>query len=166
MTEREAVPQPVRAATLADARAIVELLRDVAAEDRWIRTRPPVDVDGRTVRLAERIETGLIVAFVAEIDGRIVGELTLFIDGARGAFGMLVAVEARGRGIGRALLDATIVDARRRGLTHIDLDVYTNNGAALALYRSAGFAPSGPAVPEDRGDGLRWEALPMALALI
>jgi ribosomal protein S18 acetylase RimI-like enzyme len=47
---------------------------------------------------------------------------------------------ARGAGLGRALVDATLDRARAHGCRRVELDVNTQNAAALALYRSCGFA--------------------------
>ena len=55
-------------------------------------------------------------------------------------WGMYVAPEARGRGTGRALLDAAIARARGwPGVEQVQLAVMTANAPARALYASAGF---------------------------
>jgi GNAT superfamily N-acetyltransferase len=46
----------------------------------------------------------------------------------------------RGAGLGRALVEATLDRAARRGCRRVELDVSSENPAALALYRSCGFA--------------------------
>ena len=57
-------------------------------------------------------------------------------------YGMYVAPEARGRGLGGALLDALLARARTLdGLEQIYLGVATTQAAACALYRSRGFEP-------------------------
>jgi ribosomal protein S18 acetylase RimI-like enzyme len=52
---------------------------------------------------------------------------------------LFVTAEARGSGLGRALTEAVIERARERGCRRVELDVNTENPAALALYRSLGF---------------------------
>jgi ribosomal protein S18 acetylase RimI-like enzyme len=52
---------------------------------------------------------------------------------------LFVDASARGSGLGRALLDFAIAQARERGCRRLELDVNDNNEAALALYRSVGF---------------------------
>ncbi len=52
---------------------------------------------------------------------------------------LFVLEEARGSGLGRAMVEATIQQARAHGARRIELDVDAENAAALALYRSAGF---------------------------
>lgn len=54
---------------------------------------------------------------------------------------LLVAVEpgARGRGLGRRLVDDSATAARERGASRIFLEVRDGNAAAIGLYRAAGF---------------------------
>ena len=55
---------------------------------------------------------------------------------------MFVREDARGRGVGAALLEAAITRARDRGCRRIELDVNERNPEALALYERVGFAVS------------------------
>jgi ribosomal protein S18 acetylase RimI-like enzyme len=52
---------------------------------------------------------------------------------------LYVDAEARGTGLGRALVEAVLDRARRRGCRRVELDVNSENPAAFALYRSLGF---------------------------
>jgi ribosomal protein S18 acetylase RimI-like enzyme len=54
-----------------------------------------------------------------------------------------VAPEARGRGVGAALVRAVVAWARAKGLRRLVLDVGARNQAAQALYQRLGFAVSG-----------------------
>jgi ribosomal protein S18 acetylase RimI-like enzyme len=152
----------IRLAGSADAGPLVGLLGEVAAENRWLRTEVPFDPASRRQRMIAALATGALVAFVAEVDSAIVGELSLRFRDDRAAFGMVVAATHRGQGIGRQLLSAAIAKARERSAAHIELEVYAHNAAAIALYRDFGFSESGPPVTEERGDGQRWQAIPMA----
>ena len=53
--------------------------------------------------------------------------------------GMYVAAERAGRGLGGALLAALLAHAPQAGLTDLVLTVSEGNGAALHIYRRAGF---------------------------
>ena len=75
---------------------------------------------------------------------------------------MFVDAEWRGLGVGRALLLALIDGAEVRGLTTLRLGTLHDMDAALALYKSVGFAP----VERYRADELidtRFFELPLAL---
>ena len=54
---------------------------------------------------------------------------------------MRVAPAARGTGVGRAMLDHIVTEARKRGYARLSLETGTAamHVAAIALYRSAGF---------------------------
>ena len=52
---------------------------------------------------------------------------------------LYVVPERRRRGIGRALLEATMATARQAGASSIDLATGEGDAAARALYESAGF---------------------------
>lgn len=54
-----------------------------------------------------------------------------------------VSAEARGRGIGRRLVAASLDGSRERGATALFLEVAEDNDAARALYKSCGFFPVG-----------------------
>jgi ribosomal protein S18 acetylase RimI-like enzyme len=51
---------------------------------------------------------------------------------------------ARGRGVGRLLLDAVAADARTLGCCKVTLEVRSDNVRAMGLYRSVGFQSSEP----------------------
>jgi ribosomal protein S18 acetylase RimI-like enzyme len=54
--------------------------------------------------------------------------------------GLAVAVTARGRGVGRALVQTAVSRSDEEGLASVRLHVWVGNAAAIALYRSEGFA--------------------------
>lgn len=57
--------------------------------------------------------------------------------------GIFVRAEARGMGVGTALLNAVIDEARARGCTEVRLDVIDSNPQARALYERVGFKAVG-----------------------
>lgn len=85
---------------------------------------------------------------VAEIDGQVVGSAGLEIfEGRRshvGAIGMGVDERYHGQGVGRALM-AALVDLADNwyGLSRIELEVFTDNIAAVHLYKRFGFEIEG-----------------------
>jgi len=109
--------------------------------------------------------------FVAEEDGRIVGWCDALPGPAAfgmahvGRLGMGVLNGHRGRGIGRLLLGAAVEGARGLGLQKIELDVFSSNEPAIALYRSFGFHEEGRRRRGRFVDGVYDDVLLMALDL-
>lgn len=60
-----------------------------------------------------------------------------------GVLGMGVLQPYRGRGIGRALMQRTLEDAREKGFTRVELTVRVDNERAKKLYEKFGFAVEG-----------------------
>ncbi|OIJ98001.1 GNAT family N-acetyltransferase [Streptomyces colonosanans] len=92
---------------------------------------------------------------VAELDGAVVGYIRLVFptplacnSHVRQIQGLAVADEARGAGVGRALLRAVQDEARRQGARRITLRVLTHNTPARKLYESEGFVVEG-ILPEE-----------------
>jgi ribosomal-protein-alanine N-acetyltransferase len=56
---------------------------------------------------------------------------------------LAVDPQRRGRGLGRALLDASVLFARQMGATAMFLEVAVDNAPALSLYLHAGFVRAG-----------------------
>jgi ribosomal protein S18 acetylase RimI-like enzyme len=52
---------------------------------------------------------------------------------------VFVAEEHRGRGVGRQAMELAEQEARRQGLSRIELNVFGGNDAARSLYRSVGY---------------------------
>ncbi|MFB7600058.1 GNAT family N-acetyltransferase [Streptomyces sp. NPDC056160] len=97
---------------------------------------------------------------VAEAGGRLVGYIRLGRPTelpanahVRQIRGLAVAEEARGTGIGRALLRAAVEEARRLGARRITLRVLGPNAPARRLYESEGFVVEGVQPEEFHLDG-------------
>ena len=87
-------------------------------------------------------------AFVATIDGEPCGVLSLHPDadyftGHPRAFVdiLIVASEAEGRGVGRALMAHAERWARQHHCLEVVLDVFAGNEGAIAFYERCGFRP-------------------------
>lgn len=92
---------------------------------------------------------------VAELDRRIVGYVRLVFPTplacnthVRQIQGLAVADEARGLGVGRALIRAAVAETRRRGARRLTLRVLGHNTPARKLYESEGFVVEG-VLPEE-----------------
>jgi ribosomal protein S18 acetylase RimI-like enzyme len=142
----------VRRAKVEDAAAIARLLRDFNLE--YDEPTPPVEELTETIArlLGEGEITVLLVG-----DGPDGLSLFRFRPGIWSAGvetylqELYVVPGLRGRGIGRALLEATIELARERGADGIDLNTGETDTAARTLYESMGFSnregsPDGPSM--------------------
>lgn len=89
-----------------------------------------------------------ITVFALRRDGELLGVGALKeLDPAHGEIkSMHTAAEARGLGVGRALVDHLVATAAARGYTRVSLETGTMDGfaPARALYANAGFEPCGP----------------------
>ena len=94
--------------------------------------------------LAEIINSDSTLMFVARIDNKIVGLLTLAIFRIPTAVrawieDVVVDSSARGHGVGEALNHAAIAEAKRRGAKTVDLTSRPSREAANKLYKRLGF---------------------------
>jgi L-phenylalanine/L-methionine N-acetyltransferase len=87
---------------------------------------------------------------VACVGGEVVGELTLWTYPTVwrrrhvGRIGMAVRADWQSKGIGTALMEVAVDLADNwLGLTRIELEVYTDNRAGIALYEKFGFEMEG-----------------------
>ena len=158
----------VREASSEDAEAMARVMAAVA-EEGLIATEPPVDIVARAKRFREAMEGERPAAlWVLEDDGEVLGNAGAqeSVPGVL-SVGMAILPEARGRGGGRALLDAILEHAQSRRAHKVELEVWPDNARAVALYASAGFEVEG--LRRDhyrRRDGSLRSALLMARRLI
>jgi RimJ/RimL family protein N-acetyltransferase len=157
----------LRDAVIEDVPAMVQTLVLVAPEGT-LGAEPPVDVAVREAGLADLIGgDGVGTAWVLEDAGAVVGHATVMPrPGGTLALGMVLRREARGHGGGRALIDRAVAHAREYGVHKLELEVWPENGHAIALYASSGFVVEG--LKRDhyrRRDGTLRSALLMALLL-
>ena len=90
-------------------------------------------------------------SLVACVDGEVVGNLGLETYSTRwrmrhtGRIGMAVRDDWQGQGVGTALMEAALDLADNwLNLTRIELHVYVDNAAGIALYEKFGFEVEGP----------------------
>jgi putative acetyltransferase len=134
----------VRAARLEDCDALAHGMSAVVAEGRWLATEadtPPAELEQR---FRASVEWDGFFLFVLEDGGEIVGSLGMQPTQADGvlSLGMWILPEWRGRGGGRLLVDVALA-ARSADVHKIELEVFPDNAAAIALYRSTGFEEEG-----------------------
>ncbi len=99
--------------------------------------------------------------FVAEVDGRVVGNANLTVDQNPrsrhcGGLGMMVHPDYWGQGIGTKLLGALLdVADNWINLQRVELEVHIDNPAGIRLYEKFGFEIEGTKRFQSIGDG-RW----------
>ncbi|MFH9941347.1 GNAT family N-acetyltransferase [Streptomyces murinus] len=157
----------IRPATLADEESLAHLDRVTWSTLHAVMPRPeppyPPLFDER-----HRPEDFL----VAELDGHLVGYIRLvqMIPLPAHAHiltiqGFVVAEEARGRGLGRALIRAAVAEARARGARRLNLRVLGHNTPARKLYEAEGFTVEGVSPEEFFLDGAYVDDISMGRAL-
>lgn len=78
---------------------------------------------------------------------------------------LAVAPAARRQGLGRALVEGFLAEARARGAETAFLEVAETNAAARSVYAAAGFAPTGRRRGYYRGAGQVVDAILMGRSL-
>ena len=107
------------------------------------------DVAQESQFLKEKSESENEIQMVALVDGAVVGTAGIETVGSkykvrhRAEFGISVAKEYWGLGIGRSLTAAGIECARAAGYVQLELNVAAGNARALAMYQKAGFVEYG-----------------------
>jgi L-amino acid N-acyltransferase YncA len=146
----------IRPAEPGDAEAVAAIYNHGIAERQATfetRARRPRDVaawldEGRPFLVATADADGTILGF-ARVSPYSVRKAYAGV----GEHGVYVAPEARGRGVGRALMDALAESAEAAGYHKLTSRVFTTNAASLALHRSAGFTEVGIQRRHGRLDG-------------
>lgn len=127
----EGAPLGIRPFREADRPGVIEL---------WSRTdltRPWNDPDRDIDRKLAHDPDGLLVGIVA---GRVVSTAMAGYDGHRGWVNYLaVGPDRRGRGYGRAMMDAAIALLADRGCPKVNVQVRRDHDDAIAFYRALGF---------------------------
>jgi RimJ/RimL family protein N-acetyltransferase len=156
----------IRPALRGDLDTWFELFESVAAEGRWIGAEAPVHR-----RWAEPMFRDLLAAedkalLLAELDGVVVGSLSVEDQRGCAELGMMVRDGHRRAGIGSALLGACLEWAKQQRAHKVTLSVWPHNEGAIALYRKHGFEVEGRLVRHwRRRNAELWDLIQMCLVL-
>lgn len=120
-----------------------------------------------SARLESAGDTTSEFPLVAELSGEPVGlawgRIEPFTRGEVHVYQMWVAPEARGHGIGRALLEAIVEWARASNARSVSLGVTCGDTPANHLYRAVGFEPTGAPEPLRPGTALLAQQMTLSL---
>lgn len=134
----------IRKATLEDEQALADL--------DWRTWTPESSIAPKPIRGPHFFDRFHLPEhfLVADLNGSLVGYLRLVQpvllpsgDHVRQIQGFAVDETARGRGIGRALLEESLEETRRQGASRITLRVLSINTPARRLYEQVGFEVEG-----------------------
>lgn len=132
----EVTTRPVTEADMPAALAIYE--QGLATRNATFETKVPT-----AKQLRAKWVPGM--AWVAELEGEVVGWTAVMPVSGRdcyagvGETSVYVAEEARGRGVGKALLHTQVMEADRAGMWTLQTSIFPENRASLALHHSAGY---------------------------
>ncbi len=122
----------IRQAGPADLRAVCTIARLAPEAAQWSETAlESFLAAGGEIRLAT--SSGAVAGFLAA--RRAADEIEIL--------NLAVLPEFRRQGLGRQLVQATMLEAQERGAASAHLEVRSSNGAAVAFYGACGFRASG-----------------------
>ena len=132
------------------SRQMQELEEEIGAQ-LFVRSNKKTTLteEGERQFLAAKAESENEIELIAFMDGKAVGSAGITALGKkykikhRATFGVSVLKDYWGLGIGRALTEASIACAKAAGYKQIELEVVSENAAAVSLYRSVGFVEYG-----------------------
>ena len=142
----------LRSGTEADAQAVIDNFNLTHGETDYLLSYPDessFNVEQEARFLKEKAESKNEVEILAVVNQTVVGTAGIDAVGTkfklrhRAEFGVSVAKEYWGLGIGGALLDACVECARAAGFAQLELDVVADNARAISMYRKAGFVEFG-----------------------
>ena len=155
-----------RRAAEADVAELMELERSTFVTDAWSERSMRGEVTGQNGYYLIAFDADAPAGTDADAPRRIDGYAGLLAPrGAEDADIQTIAVAERARrhGLGRALMNALIGEARKRGARRVFLEVRADNPGAQALYRSLGFEEIGVRPHYYQPDGV--DALVMRLTI-
>jgi L-amino acid N-acyltransferase YncA len=131
-----------RELTVADAERLRRFLAEVPADDRSFFKE---DVTDPAVTARWLAEHGALRLVVVDDADRVLAFAALSPGLARtshvGDLRVVVAADARGAGLGRGLTRRMLVEALRRGLRKVSVEVAANQSAVIEMFRRLGFEP-------------------------
>jgi L-amino acid N-acyltransferase YncA len=149
------MPLSLRPAAPPDAAAVAAIYNEgIAGREATFETRPRAAAEA-----AAWLAEGLPFVAAEDEAGTVCGFARLAPYSDRCAYagvgehGVYVTAGARGRGVGRALLEALCSEAEQRGYYKVTSRLFASNAASRAVHRAAGFTEVGIQRRHGRLDG-------------
>lgn len=135
----------IRSATNADGPAVRDLLFGVLAEYGLLAEHAGVDADLTDIE-ANYLSRGGLFDLVFDPGDRLIGMVGLYPRevGVAELRKMYLLKSARGKGLGKMLLERVLTRARELGFRRIELETSSKLVEAIALYKKYGFTPFVP----------------------
>jgi len=138
------------------------LIREYAAERVSTGDWAPEQAEDRAARLTDdrlpegRSTPGMLLLSAEAPDGEPVGTVWVALDqplrGGAWIFDIQIDPKHRGKGYGRALLQAAEQESARQGATAIGLNVFGANAVARHLYESSGYQVTATQMRKELGE--------------
>ena len=135
-----------------DGQAVLDNFNLTHEETDYLLTYPDensLDAEQESRFLKEKTESENEIEIVAIVGDAVAGTAGIEAIGTkykvrhRAEFGISIAKEFWGLGIGQTLMEACIECARTAGYVQLELEVVAENERALAMYEKAGFVQYG-----------------------
>ncbi|MBL8616171.1 MAG: UDP-2,4-diacetamido-2,4,6-trideoxy-beta-L-altropyranose hydrolase [Deltaproteobacteria bacterium] len=133
----------LRPASMEDAATLFSWANDPAARAASVHSAP-VPWEGHLAWLQARVDSPQHAIFILEHEGAPAGVVRFADEGARWRLSYSLAPEARGRGLGRALVQRGLLAIAGKGPTAVLAEVKADNIASLLTFRRLGWAESPP----------------------
>ena len=147
----------IRLANQEDARSMLDIQKTVLAEGQFLMTTLDEfnqTISGQKLWIQSKLNNERETILVAEVKECIVGWLVFQSPKRKrlahtGSFGMMVAKEYRGQGIGKLLLKELLNWAEQNPfIEKVSLGVFSTNTPAIFLYKQMGFVEEGRKINE------------------
>jgi RimJ/RimL family protein N-acetyltransferase len=159
----------IRPFQLSDIESFNATLNAVCAERRYLASVDGFSLEESRQFIQSRLD-GEIIQQVAAIGPQIVGWCDIIPYPEQGfthvgRLGIGLLKDYRGYGIGTRLLKACLAQAQDTALEKVELQVFSDNAAAIALYQKLGFQPEGCKQRGRKIDGQYQDIVLMALMI-
>ena len=141
-----------------DSGALAELMLSSYDNGKgmWFPEKPSrKEAESVVAKKLDMLKRNILIDNVASLNGEVIGDCEIVVDGAVGLMGILVSNKHRGTGVGRALLIASLKAAVARGMASIFAEVETGNYSAISFFTRNGFSIAGNATVEKNGKSAR-----------